>query len=66
MDSRQTWVLAFDASCGTCRFLAETVARECGEKLNIRPLNNEDVSRWRREAFGAEPPLDADVDQAPR
>lgn len=56
MDSHQTWVLAFDASCGTCRFLAETVARECGEKLSIRPLNDEDVSRWRREAFGAEPP----------
>lgn len=56
MDSPQKWILAFDAGCGTCRFLAGTVKRECEEKLEIQPLNNEDVSRWRQEALGANPP----------
>lgn len=51
-----TWILAFDASCGTCRHVAQMVACECEEKLDIRPLEDEDVSRWRQEALGADPP----------
>jgi hypothetical protein len=32
------------------------VACECEEKLDIRPLADEDVSRWRQEALGVDPP----------
>lgn len=53
---RQTWILAFDASCGTCRRVAQMVACECKEKLDIRPLDDEDVRRWRQAALGADAP----------
>lgn len=56
MNSHQTWVLAFDAACVTCRQLTRIVARECGDKLAVRPLDDEEVARWRVEAFGANPP----------
>jgi hypothetical protein len=56
VDGRHEWFLAFDGSCGTCRSLAEVVARACGPALNIRSLDDEDVSRWRRTALGSDAP----------
>ncbi|GAA3778893.1 hypothetical protein GCM10022225_78700 [Plantactinospora mayteni] len=56
MDGHANWVLAFDASCATCRQLAQLVRNECGEQIDIRSLNDEEVQDWRRAALGAEPP----------
>jgi hypothetical protein len=56
MNGEQRWVLAFDASCGTCRQLAATVRRECGDDVDVRPLDDEEVGRWRNAALGADPP----------
>jgi len=56
VDGDRRLVLAFDASCGTCRQLAQAVSRECGTGLDVRPLDDEDVRRWRREALGTDPP----------
>ncbi|WP_405753472.1 bacteriocin fulvocin C-related protein (plasmid) [Streptomyces sp. NBC_00012] len=48
------WVLAFDASCGTCREVSEAVRRVCGGKLEVLPLMHRDVEQWRERALGAE------------
>lgn len=41
------WVLAFDASCGTCREVSSAVARASRGKLEVLPLTHPDVRRWR-------------------
>jgi hypothetical protein len=51
------WVLAFDASCGTCRQISAAVARAAGDRLTVLPLTNQEVQRWRTTAMGPEPPL---------
>lgn len=51
--SASRWVLAFDASCGTCRQVSTVVARTCEGKLEVLPLAHPDVERWRAEALGA-------------
>lgn len=50
------WVLAFDASCASCREISVNVARASAGKLDVLPLGNPEVRSWRVEHFGAEPP----------
>lgn len=52
-DSR--WIIAFDSSCGSCRRIAASVERACGEKLEVLPLAHPDVERLRAQ-FWSEPP----------
>lgn len=44
------WILAFDASCGTCREISAAVARAAGDRLEVLPLRHPDVEDWRRRA----------------
>lgn len=37
------WVLAFDASCGTCRKIPSAVADACVRKREVLPLLHPDV-----------------------
>jgi hypothetical protein len=50
------WVLAFDASCATCREVSAAVAQACGDKLEVLPLTHEDVRQWRAAALGTPTP----------
>lgn len=50
------WVLAFDASCGTCRAISAAVARACDGKLDVLPLSDPDVRRWRTQELGEQAP----------
>lgn len=50
------WVLAFDASCGTCRKVAATVEESSGRRLEIVPLDRPEVTEWRSAALGADAP----------
>ncbi|SDS60235.1 bacteriocin fulvocin C-related protein [Jiangella sp. DSM 45060] len=44
------WILAFDASCGTCREISAAVARAAEDRLEVLPLRHPDVEGWRRRA----------------
>ncbi|WP_280454730.1 bacteriocin fulvocin C-related protein [Nocardia brasiliensis] len=48
----ERWVLAFDASCGTCREISGAVARVCDGKLEVLPLADTQVRRWREQSLG--------------
>lgn len=50
------WILAFDASCGRCRRISKAVARVAGERLKVLPLTHPDVTGWRRQGLGKNPP----------
>jgi hypothetical protein len=52
-DATERWVLAFDASCGTCNRISVAVAEACGGKLEVFPLIHRDVRRWRERAGAA-------------
>ncbi|THV30201.1 bacteriocin fulvocin C-related protein [Glycomyces paridis] len=52
------WIMAFDASCGSCRTIAAAVEEACGDKLEVKPLRSDQVEAWRRKAFGAEAPFE--------
>ncbi len=41
------WVLAFDASCGSCKAIAARVADACSGRIDVLPLAHPDVVRWR-------------------
>jgi hypothetical protein len=56
LDVDNQWILAFDASCGTCRQYSQAVQRVCGGALDLRPLTEPVVHKWRTEAFGEVPP----------
>src|SRR5919197_3957987 len=49
-------VLAFDASCGTCREVSAAVAQACGGRLEVLPLAHDDVRRWRAQTLGPAAP----------
>jgi hypothetical protein len=53
-DTTAQWVLAFDASCGTCSRISVAVAEACDGKLEILPLVHQDVRRWREQAGAAD------------
>jgi hypothetical protein len=50
------WVLAFDASCGTCREISAVVAGACRERLEVLSLAHPDVEVWRHDVFGHDGP----------
>jgi hypothetical protein len=50
------WVLAFDASCGSCRTVSHAIGQACDGKLEVLPLAHPEVGRWRRESLGPEAP----------
>jgi len=56
MNARARWVLAFDASCGTCREISRLVAHASEGKLEILPLAHTDVRLWRERSLGSQPP----------
>ncbi len=53
---RARWVLAFDASCSTCREISRAVKRACHGRLEVLPLNSVDVQQWRAASLGPEAP----------
>lgn len=48
------WILAFDATCGTCREISAAVDDACDGRLDVRPLADQDVRAWRDRALGAD------------
>lgn len=50
------WVLAFDASCGSCRTVSHAIGRACDGKLEVLPLENPEVRRLRQQALGPDAP----------
>ncbi|MFB6726330.1 bacteriocin fulvocin C-related protein [Kribbella sp. NPDC056345] len=50
------WILAFDASCGNCQAIAAAVQEAAAGRLDVVPLQNDKVTRWRHEALGADAP----------
>lgn len=50
------WILAFNASCGTCRAISERVVQACDGKLEVLPLAHPKVEAWRRQALGPHAP----------
>lgn len=48
------WILAFDASCGTCRGISRAVAEACDGKLKLMPLAHPDVRQWREQSLGSQ------------
>ncbi|MBB5916602.1 hypothetical protein BJY24_005514 [Nocardia transvalensis] len=53
--TQQRWILAFDASCGTCRNVSAVVGEACQDRIEVLSLADADVTRWRERAFGADP-----------
>ncbi|MFC9692105.1 bacteriocin fulvocin C-related protein [Kribbella sp. NPDC056951] len=53
----ERWVLAFDAACSTCDEIARAAEAAAGGRLQVLPLKDSQVERWRATAFGAEPPF---------
>ncbi|WP_344162143.1 bacteriocin fulvocin C-related protein [Kribbella yunnanensis] len=52
----ERWILAFDASCGNCRAIATATQEASAGRLDVLPLQNDDVTRWRNETLGADAP----------
>jgi len=52
MDKSARWILAFDATCGTCQELAEAVMQACDSRLEVLPLGRPEVQKWREQALG--------------
>ncbi|GIH74592.1 bacteriocin fulvocin C-related protein [Planobispora longispora] len=55
-NSKSQWILAFDASCGQCRGLADKVKKFSGNRLGIIPLTHPNVVTWRKQALGEDAP----------
>ncbi|MEZ0071025.1 bacteriocin fulvocin C-related protein [Planotetraspora sp. GP83] len=47
-----SWVLAFDASCGQCRQISGVVAEASKGRLEVLPLADPQVTQWREQALG--------------
>ncbi|MFI6881587.1 bacteriocin fulvocin C-related protein [Streptosporangium canum] len=56
VNSNPQWILAFDASCGQCRGLADKVKKFAEHRLEIVPLLHPDVVEWRKQALGDDAP----------
>ncbi|SDX12633.1 hypothetical protein SAMN05421504_102385 [Amycolatopsis xylanica] len=48
----ERWVLAFDASCETCRKISTVVERACDGRIEVMSLSHDEVSQWREQALG--------------
>lgn len=55
-DTASRWVLAFDSSCGVCQRTSSQVAHACDHQLEVLPLADAEVERWRSTVYGAHPP----------
>lgn len=55
-DSQARWVLAFDASCATCREISAAIGQACDGKLEVLPLAGVPVQQWREAAMGPDAP----------
>lgn len=56
MTSKSRWVLGFDASCGRCRAIGAAAQKAARGKLEVLPLADLDVRRWREDSLGADAP----------
>lgn len=56
MRDQSRWILAFDASCGTCREISQAVDVAADGKLDVLSLSHPDVRQWRARALGADAP----------
>lgn len=54
--SPERWVLGFDAGCGTCRAISSVVEQASDGGLEVLSLDREDMTGWRRQAFGETAP----------
>ncbi|GAB3419989.1 hypothetical protein GCM10027569_47680 [Flindersiella endophytica] len=45
-------MLAFDASCARCQAVSRAVERASQHRLEVHPLADDDVKRWRAQALG--------------
>ncbi|WEB45368.1 bacteriocin fulvocin C-related protein [Streptomyces yunnanensis] len=55
MSTTTRWILTFDSSCGTCSAVSSAVAGASRGKLEVMPLTDAAVRRWRAEAMGPDP-----------
>ncbi|RCS63568.1 hypothetical protein, partial [Brachybacterium alimentarium] len=44
-------VLGFDASCGKCSSMARQLKSDAGSALDVLPLSNPEMHRWRHDVF---------------
>jgi hypothetical protein len=51
-ESDVRWMLAFDASCSTCRAVSSIVFNACDARLEVVALGRADVRAWRSSALG--------------
>lgn len=49
-------VLGFDAGCGSCSGLAESVRQAAGGRLEVASLSSPEMTSWRHQKFGREAP----------
>lgn len=52
MTTQPRWLLAYDATCETCRTISGLVAAACDDRLRVVPLGRADVRDWRTRALG--------------
>lgn len=50
------WMIAYDATCGTCRRISLAVRQASANKLDVVPLDRPAVQDWRRQALGDDAP----------
>ncbi|MFG2789553.1 bacteriocin fulvocin C-related protein [Streptomyces sp. NPDC048419] len=55
-ESEVRWMLAFDASCSTCRAVSSIVFNACEARLEVVALGRADVRAWRSSALGPDAP----------
>jgi hypothetical protein len=48
----ERWVLAFDTACARCEAMSRAVERASQHRLEVHPLADDDVARWREQALG--------------
>ncbi|SNT47709.1 hypothetical protein SAMN05421642_1253 [Rhodococcoides kyotonense] len=55
-DNRTQLYLGFDSSCSTCSAIARNVQRDTGSVVEVLPLTNQHMARWREDVFGDSAP----------
>ncbi|WP_405864604.1 bacteriocin fulvocin C-related protein [Streptomyces sp. NBC_00005] len=55
-ESDVRWMLAFDASCSTCRAMSSIVFNACDKRLEVVALGRADARAWRLSALGPDAP----------
>ncbi len=52
MTDQPRWMLAYDATCATCRHISRIVGTACDGRLRVVPLGRPDIRDWRAQALG--------------